>query len=160
MIRPFDIADVPAITEIYNHYVLHTDISFETEPLSVQQMRQRLEDIAAFYPVMVDCEENDMRGYCYAHLWKERAAYVNTWEATVYLAPAYVRKGIGTQLMKALIDHCRQAGCHALVSCVTGGNMASYALHERLGFRKVSQFVEVGQKFGRWLDVVDYQLLL
>ncbi len=160
MIRAFRLDDVPAITEIYNHYVLKTDISFETEALTVEQMAERLRAIAASYPCLVDCEEGVLRGYCYAHLWKERAAYKHTWEATVYLAPDQLRKGIGRRLMERLIEECRAAGCKALVSCVTGGNVASDALHRRLGFKQVSLFPKVGRKFGRWLDVVDYELLL
>ncbi len=160
MIRPFEEADVAAIADIYNHYVLHTNISFETEALSTDVMHKRLMGIAASFPFFVDCEDGEIRGYCYAHRWKERAAYVHTWETTVYLAPKHVGKGIGMHLMEKLIEECRKAGCHALISCLTGGNGASEALHERLGFSKVSHFPQVGRKFDTWLDVVDYELLL
>ncbi len=160
MIRPFEEADVEAIAEIYNHYVLHTNISFETEALSVEAMRKRLTGIAASYPFLVDCKDGEIRGYCYAHQWKERAAYEHSWEATVYLAPKHVGKGIGMCLMEKLIEECRKAGCRALISCLTGGNGASEALHEKLGFSKVSHFPQVGRKFDTWLDVVDYELLL
>ncbi len=157
-LRPCD--DAGAITEIYNHYILHSDATFETEPLSVGQMGERLAAFAPHYPCLVDCEGDELRGYCYAHLWKERAAYAHTWEATVYIAPAHVGKGIGQRLMERLIEECRQAGCHALVSCLTAGNQASEALHAKLGFARVSHFPQVGRKFDRWLDVVDYELML
>ncbi len=162
MIRNFSTADTPAITAIYNHYVLDTDISFETVPLTERQMGERLAGIAKAFPFLVDCspEDGELRGYCYAHLWKERAAYASTWEATVYLDPRHVGKGIGTALMQSLIPLCREAGCHVLISCVTGGNEASYALHRKLGFTQASLFHEVGFKHGRRLDVVDYELLL
>ncbi len=160
MIRKFEAGDVPAITDIYNHYILHSDATFETEPLTVPQMQERLLGIAEAYPFIVDIEDGELRGYCYAHLWKERAAYVHSWEATVYIAPSHVGKGIGRRLMERLIVQCREAGCHAIVSCLTAGNMASEALHERLGFKRTSHFCQVGRKFNRWLDVVDYELLL
>ena len=112
------------------------------------------------YPCLV-CEENGkVAGYCYAHAWKEKQAYSHTAETTVYLHPDSKGRGMGRQLMTALVDSCRQKGLHVLIACITVPNEASVRLHESLGFRQVSRFNEVGQKFGRWLDVYDFQLTL
>ena len=106
-------------------------------------------------------EENGrVAGYCYAHAWKEKQAYSRTAETTVYLHPDSTGRGMGRQLMTALVDSCRQKGLHVLIACITVPNEASVRLHESLGFRQVSRFNEVGQKFGRWLDVYDFQLTL
>jgi len=99
-------------------------------------------------------------GYCYAHGWKTKAAYRYTLETTVYLSPDYFGRGIGKRLMRELIEACRRNGYRALIACITAGNEASIALHTGLGFKQVSHFEQVGRKFGRWLDVVDYELLL
>lgn len=160
MIRPVDPQDAATIAAIYNEYVLHTDISFETEALSADEMRRRILAISAAFPYFVYEEDGKVMGYCYAHPWKERAAYSRTLETTIYLAPDAQGRGIGTALMQRLIDACRRSGFHALVACITGGNEPSIALHRRLGFRQVSCFPQVGRKFGRWLDVVDLQFLL
>lgn len=125
-----------------------------------EDMRNRIAGIAVRFPYFVYEEEGKVVGYCYAHLWKERAAYRHTLETTVYLAPGYEGKGIGRELMERLIEECRRDGYRALIACVTEGNVVSDALHLRLGFKKVSHFKKVGLKFGRWLDVVDYELLL
>ena len=159
-IRPVTPQDAAAIAAIYNEYVLKTDISFETEALSAEEMRGRILDISADFPNLVFEEEGRVLGYCYAHAWKERAAYSRTLETTIYLAPEAQGRGIGTRLMGRLIEACREGGFHALVACITGGNEPSIALHRRLGFRQVSCFPQVGRKFGRWLDVVDLQLML
>ena len=74
--------------------------------------------------------------------------------------PSHTGKGIGKELMLHLIEECRRYGLHALIACITEGNEASYALHEKLGFEKVSYFREVGRKFGKWLGIVDYELIL
>lgn len=84
---------------IYNEYVEHSVATFETEPLREEDMRNR---IAVFFPYFVYGEEGKIVGYCYAHLWKERAAYRHTLETTVYLAPGYEGKGIGRELMERL----------------------------------------------------------
>lgn len=157
-VRPAD--DAAAITDIYNRYIAETTISFETEPLTVAAMQQRIEAIAAEHPYLVCERDGRLLGYCYAHAWKERAAYAQTLETTVYLAPDALRQGIGTALMQRLIHDCREQGVHVLVACITGGNEASIRLHERLGFQRASTFHEVGRKFGRWLDVVDMELTI
>ena len=91
---------------------------------------------------------------------RKSAAYRYTLETTVYLSPDYLGRGIGKRLMRELIEACRRNGYRALIACITAGNEASIALHTGLGFKQVSHFEQVGRKFGRWLDVVDYELLL
>lgn len=157
--------DAPAIAEIYNHYVLNTAISFETEPVSVSAMRKRIEDIRSSgftEPPYFVCEiDGIIVGYSYAHAWKERRAYYRSLETTVYVAPDWQRHGIGFALMRRLIDCLRSLGhVHSLIACITDGNKGSCRLHERLGFRQVSHFKEVGYKFGRYIDVVDYEMIL
>lgn len=156
-IRPPRPEDAAAVAALYNHYVLHTAISFETEALDAGQMRRRLEAAS----VRLVCErQGAVAGFAYAHGWKERAAYRHTQEVTVYVAPGSTGLGIGRQLVERLVAECRAAQCRALIACITADNGPSRRLFEALGFRRVSHFEQVGCKFGRWLDVVDYELLL
>lgn len=149
-----------AITDIYNYFIEETTITFETQTLTAAQMGERINGLAAQFPYFVFECDGKVAGYCYVHLWKERAAYSRTLETTVYVSPQYHRRGIGMALMQKLIDECRQRGYHALIACITDGNDGSVKLHERLGFSKVSHFSQVGQKFGRLLDVIDMELIL
>ena len=160
MIRPVSADDAAVIAAIYNHYVLETTISFETEALSVDAMRSRIETTAAEDPFLVWEERGAVLGYAYAHRWKERAAYAATWESTIYLRPDCARRGMGRRLMQELLPLCRAAGCRSLIACVTEENTASCAFHRSLGFRQVSCFPKVGCKFARLLDVVDFYLAL
>lgn len=160
LIRKVTLDDAAAITEVYNRYITDTTVSFETAPLTVEQMAARIAEISSKYPYFVAETDGEIVGYCYAHPWKERAAYSATLETTIYLRPYNAGKGIGRLLMNHLIEECQAAGFHALIACITADNAASCAFHEKLGFAKCSEFREVGCKFGRWLDVVDYQLIL
>ena len=160
MIRKVRLQDTKEITDIYNEYVLHSVATFETEPLHEKEMQRRISQISSVYPYLIYELDNKIAGYCYAHAWKERDAYKYTLETTVYLAPRYTGRGIGKQLMQRLIEECRKRGYRALVACITEGNEASNSLHRKLGFRQVSHFEKVGLKFNRWLDVLDYELLL
>lgn len=160
MIREVRPEDTGSITAIYNEYVAHSVITFETEPVREEEMRSRITGIVSHFPYFVYETEGKIAGYCYAHAWKERAAYRYTLETTVYLASEYQGKGIGKQLMQTLINECRHRGYHALIACITEGNEASNSLHQKLGFKQVSHFEKVGLKFDRWLDVFDYELIL
>ena len=159
-VRPVSLEDAAAIAAIYNYYVQETVISFETEPLSAGQMGERIVQMAAGFPYLVCEVGGKVVGFAYAHLWKERAAYAQTWESTIYLHREWCAQGIGRCLMKNLLPLCRAAGCRALIACITAENKASVAFHESLGFRQVSHFPAVGCKFGRLLDVVDLYLPL
>ena len=160
MIRNVKPSDAKAIVVIYNNYILNTTISFETVPLTNEQMLHRIKDISSHCPYLVWEEDSEIAGYCYAHPWKERAAYCNTLETTIYLAPKYFHEGIGTKLMLRLIDDCRKMGFKVLIACITANNEISIDMHRRLGFKQVSHFEKVGEKFGQLLDVIDMQLTL
>lgn len=148
------------ITAIYNHFIAKTTITFETEPVSVLEMTHRMEHISAGFPYFVLVEGDEVLGYCYAHKWKEKEAYSKTVETTIYLKPGQEGKGLGTMLMDALTDACRKQGIHVLVACITYPNVASEHLHLKLGFEQVSRFHEVGFKFGRWIDIYDFQKII
>lgn len=152
--------DARAIAEIYARYVTETTITFETVAPSEEEMRGRIVRIAASHPFLVYEKESLIEGYAYAHPWKEKEAYFPTWETTVYLRPSAQGHGIGRRLMERLADECARKGCHSLIACITAENESSRRFHESLGFMQVSLFREVGCKFGRFLDVADYQKFL
>lgn len=160
MLRKVTPNDANAIAHIYNYYVKNTDITFETEQVPDAEMCQRILEISGKYPYMVYEESGKILGYCYASLWKKREAYHNTVESTVYLSPSSQGKGIGGLLMNALLDELKKIQIHAVIACITLPNPSSIKLHEKLGFKQVSHFREVGYKFERWIDVSDWELLL
>lgn len=160
MIRPARLEDAAQICGIYNHYVRETIVTFEETPVSAAEMVQRITDITSRLPWLVWEEEGAILGYAYASPWKARAAYRHSAEASIYLPPHATGRGIGTGLYKALIEELRQRGNHAVMGGAALPNPASVALHERLGFEKVAHFRQVGFKFGRWVDVAYWELVL
>ncbi|MCD7713562.1 MAG: N-acetyltransferase family protein [Prevotella sp.] len=161
MIRDVAPQDIPQITAIYNYYVLHTVVSFETAAVSEEEMARRMlvARQRGCASVCVD-EEDNVTGYCCVHPWKERAAYCRVCETTIYVHPDRLRQGIGRLLLAHLIDCCRQTDIHALIACITANNLPSIHLHEQFGFVRASLFREVGVKKGMLLDVVDYELII
>jgi len=161
MLRAATPADAAAIAGIYNHYILNTVVTFEEEVLPVEEMARRItETLADGNPWFVWEESGRVLGYAYAGKWKSRCSYRFSVEATVYLDPVATGRGLGTKLYSALIDRYRNTRIHAIIGGVALPNAASAALHEKLGFKKIAHFKEVGWKFDQWIDVGYWELIL
>jgi len=159
-IRPGLASDAARICAIYNHYVRETVVTFEEEPVPEREMAERIGDVSATWPWLVAEDAGHVLGYAYAAPWKTRSAYRFAVESTVYLAPEFTGRRIGTQLYQELLAALRERGAHCVIGGVALPNAASVALHERLGFRKIAHFGEVGWKLGRWVDVAYWELIL
>ena len=160
-IRSASESDAADIVAIYNAYVTGTSVTFETEPVHAQEMAQRIaETTASSLPWLVAEVSGHVIGYAYASKWKGRFGYRYSVESTVYLDPSHIGKGIGVRLYAALLDAIRAIGMHAVIGGIALPNDSSTRLHERLGFRKVAHFEQVGYIQDRWVDVGYWQLLL
>lgn len=160
LIRPYEPKDAEKICGIYNYYISNTVITFEETPLTTSTMASRIAAYTQEYPWLVCEVDGEVVGYAYATKWKERAAYKNTVEVTIYLANGLARKGYGKALYAALLDKLKQLNCHVALGCIALPNESSEQLHEFFGFKKVAHFSEVGRKFGEWLDVGYWQKII
>ena len=120
----------------------------------------RIVDTTASYPWLVSELDGAMVGNAYASSWKRRSAYRYAVESTIYLAPEFHGRGLGSELYRALIAEMRARGFHCAIGGISLPNPASIALHEKLGYKHIGQFREVGWKFGKWVDVGHWELLL
>lgn len=160
-IRAAALPDAAAIAAIYNHYVAHTVITFEEEPVSTAEMAPRIEGVqAASFPWLVAEEGARVVGYAYGAQWRARSGYRYSAEITAYLDREHGGRGIGSMLYGHLFPILRARGIHAVVAGIALPNEASVALHEKLGMRKVAHFEQVGFKFDRWIDVGYWQCTL
>lgn len=160
MIRAVKISDAEDIARIYNYYIENTVITFEEFPVSIKEIEKRIIEYTKQYPWFVYEENNKILGYCYAHAWRERASYRYSAETAIYVQENQHSKGIGTALYTHLIHDIKKRGIHTLVAGITLPNEKSEKLHEKAGFKKAAHFKEVGNKFGTWLDVGYWQLLV
>lgn len=154
-------ADLVAIRDIYNHAVEHTTAIWNDVLIDVDNRRAWLElRRAKGFPVLVAEVDGRVAGYASYGDWRAFDGYRHTVEHSVYVDKDSRGAGLGKALMLALIDHARASGKHVIIAAIEAGNAASIALHERLGFRLVGIHREVGQKFGRWLDLAAMELML
>ena len=160
MIRFATPVDAKRLCQIYNHYVLTAVATFEEEPVSEEEMQRRIRDVQKDFFWLVYEEDDQVVGYAYASKWKARAAYRHSVELSVYVDPQQHGLGIGKQLYAALLDRLRERDVHSVIGGVAANNPASIALHLSFGFVQVAHLREVGHKFGQWIDVTYFQLLL
>ncbi len=160
MIRDATAADALQIAQIYNHYIAHTHITFEEHAVDADEMARRILDSQQTHPWLVFETAGAIDGFCYATRWRVRHAYRFAAETTVYLRVGQSGRGIGTQLYRKLLDELISRDTHVAIGGIALPNVASIALHERLGFVKVAQFREVGWKLNRWIDVGYWECVL
>lgn len=154
MIRRAEARDAAGIARIYNHYILNTTVTFDTEPKSAEDRRSWLEMRDTSHVVLVAEEDRDVVAWGALSPWGVRPAYRSSVEVSVYVAPESRGRGIGSRLMSELLREAEAAGHHALLSQIVSDNTASIDLALRYGFQQVGHLREVGLKFGEWLDVV------
>ena len=161
MIREVVPGDAAAIAGIYAHHVLHGTASFDTVPPTVDAWRGKIVEIVERgWPFLVAEDGGEVTGYAYATQFRDRPAYAETCENSVYVAPDHIGRGVGSELLAALVSAAFNAGFRQMIAVVGGGEPASVALHEKLGFVVAGRMRAVGRKFDRLLDTVYLQRAL
>jgi phosphinothricin acetyltransferase len=144
------------LTEIYNHYVVNTPITFDLKPLSIEERRPWFDGHSGggrHRLLVAEDGSGQVVGYASTSRFRDKAAYDTTVESSVYCRSDVVRRGIGTALYRALFELVKDEDINRIVAGVTLPNPASLALHERCGFRHVGALSSVGRKFDRYWDV-------
>ena len=153
--------DAPGIAAIYNDAVAHSTAIWNDELVDATNRAAWLtahRDLG--YPVLVAAEDDRVLGYATFGDWRAFDGYRHTVEHSVYVHEDHRGNGLGRTVMHALIAAARRNGVHALVGAIDAANAGSIALHEKLGFTSAGTVRQAGFKFGRWLDVAFYQLIL
>ena len=160
-LRPATPADIPAITRIYAHAVIHGTASFELDPPDETEMTRRMQAmLSGGFPYIVAENAGALMGqailgYAYAGPYRTRPAYRFTVEDSIYVDPNAHRRGIGRVLLACLIEESERRGFRQMLAVIgDSAQTASIELHRALGFKMVGTFENVGFKFGRWLDSV------
>ena len=160
LIRDAVPSDAEAICAIYNRHVAETIVTFEEVAVPAAEMAVRIAEVAKSFPWLVVEEGGVAVGYAYATKHRERSAYRHSVESTIYIREDVTRRGLGTALYRALLARLPAHDVHVVLGGIALPNAASVAVHEKCGFRKVAHFNEVGFKFGHWIDVGYWQLVL
>lgn len=153
-------ADVAAINEIYNWYILNSVATFDIEPQTQEEKLRWFRETRHPHCIFVAEEDGEVVGFSCLRKFREKAAYDLTVENSVYMHHEKLRRGVGAQLMDRLVEAGREGGFHSIMARISLPNEASVALHEAAGFTSAGVERQVGYKFERWIDVLIMQLLL
>jgi L-amino acid N-acyltransferase YncA len=147
-------SDIPAIREIYGHYVLHSDYTFDTKIPSVDYLSAQMTFIQERHAYLVIEEEKGIQGYAYSAMHRKKSAYDWVCEVTIYLNHKATGKAIGKKLYDSLIKLAEVQGYHILLAGITSPNPMSEKFHENFGFVPAIRYEHIGFKSGEWKNVV------
>ena len=161
-VRPADLEDLPALHATYTHHVKTGLGTFETVPPELSEFQARYVAVMeAGFPYLMAESNGKVLGYAYAAQYRPRAAYSETVEDSVYVAPDAIGRGIGKALLTELIQRCARLGKKQMLAFIGDSqNAASIGVHRACGFVDVGVLTSVGQKFERQVDVVIMQRAL
>jgi L-amino acid N-acyltransferase YncA len=156
IIRPSQDNDIPQITAIYTHHVLHGTGTFEVDPPNEADMTQRRADVLSKnLPYLVAADGQHLLGFAYCNWFKPRPAYRYSAEDSIYLAADAAGKGLGRALLAELMTQAESAGVRKLIAVIgDSSNQGSIGVHRSAGFSHVGTLKSCGWKFDQWLDVV------
>jgi phosphinothricin acetyltransferase len=160
MLRLATAQDLPAINDIYNHYVLNSTCTYQTEPETTENRHAWFARHGPQHPITVFEQAGQVVAWGSLSPFHPRAAYARTVENSVYVHHAHHRRGLGRLVLTDLIERAGKLGHHTIIALISADQTPSVVLHDQLGFKKVAELKEVGHKFGRWLDVVYMQKML
>jgi phosphinothricin acetyltransferase len=158
--EPVNEGHVAPLTDIFNHYIEHSTALFIVDPIGQDEMRPMLFFEDARHKAFAIYVDAKLAGFLSIHAHNKRAAYRDTADISLYLAPEFIRLGIGSRAMDFIEGYAREQGFHVLLGSISGENVGSMGLCEKKGYEKVAQLKELGFKHGRYLDVVWYEKIL
>ena len=159
-IRLANHADLFAISDIYNHYVVHSTATYQLEPEVIATRVKWFETHGAKHPITVAVVDDAVVGWGSLSRFHPRSAYDGTVENSVYVHHAHHRRGVGRAILADLIGRAKALGHHTIIGLISADQEPSVRLHSAFGFVEAAHLKQVGFKFDRWLDVVYMQLML
>jgi L-amino acid N-acyltransferase YncA len=155
MIRPATADDLPAILAIVNHEILTGTAFWVSAPTTLKARREWMEQRRQVgHPVLVIEQDGVLAGFGSYGSFRPQDGYARTVEHSLYIAPAFQRRGLGDRMLASLVEHATRARLHVMIGAIASENARSIALHERHGFVAANVLPQVGRKFDRWLDLV------
>lgn len=152
--------DVPDILALYRHYVQNSVVTLDEKAPSITKFQARFRHLQKLgYPFRVAMSpQGTLLGYAYVFPFREKAGFRKTVESSIYLGPASLGRGLGSELLGDLIERCTEAGMTEMIAVIAdSGAEASLALHQKFGFVESGRMGKVGFKFGRWIGIVMMQ---
>lgn len=160
LIRTAQEKDIKALLSIYNYEVENSTSTFDLNPKTFEQWTEWYNaHNVGNHPLIVAEIDGEIAGYASLSSYREKEAYKSTVELSVYVDHNKRGRGVATALMQEILamakaDHT----IHTVVSVITSENVVSEKLHYKMGFTHSGTIHQVGMKFGRYLDISNFEL--
>ena len=152
--------DLAAMLELYNFYIVTTTATFDHGQITPEEFRQRIFIGHEKYGVYLIRLDKETAGFCFLTQYRKKAAYDRTAEIGLYLKPEFTGQGIGRLAVTFLEKIAVSKGIRVIIASISGENTASLRLFQKMGYEKCAHYKQVGEKFGRFIDVIDYEKIL
>jgi len=159
-VRTATAEDLPEILAIVNHAITHTTAIYDYEPRTIGEQRDWFSRKMDCREPVIVAESGHVVGFATYGIFKPKAGYRHSVEHSVYVAPDFIGKGIGKQLLSKLIEIAKSENIHTMVGYIDADNAGSIAFHSQFGFKDAGLLKEIGFKFNRRLNVLLMQLML
>ncbi|BFT73145.1 N-acetyltransferase family protein [Paenibacillus sp. P36] len=160
MFKTIEASDIPALMDIYNHFVMNSTASFHTEPVTITEFTESVIHPNSRFQTFVITLNGELQGYVQVMPHKKKQAYATTGEVTIYLQPGCVGKGIGSAAIQFIETFAKEQDFHSLISTICADNKPSIHMFSKNGYTQCAHFREVGFKWGKFLDIVTYQKII
>ena len=160
-IRLAERTDVPAMREIFNEVLRNSNSIYREEEVTLEERYAWFDEkLEHGFPIFGAYEEDQLIGYAGYGAWRAAQGYRKSVELTIYVDQKFRGVGIGSALMKTIIDHAKTDGYHVMIGAIDAANQQSIEFHKRFGFVEVARMPEVALKNDQWLTLVFMQKLL
>lgn len=161
IIRSATLKDAEEITKIWNFFIFKTTVTFNSEEKSAAMVREMIKSCEKDGRAFLLAEDlGRILGFCTYFQFRAGIGYAKTMEHTILTSSQAKGLGIGTALIDALCKHAKNAGVNSLWAGVSADNTSAVKFHERKGFHYIARLPNVGNKFGRWIDLILLQKTL
>jgi len=152
--------DLDRMLNLYNDYIENTSILFDHSPISRDEFSTRVYIRHNRYKTFLIQQEDEFYGFFFLTRFRKKRAYEKTAEVGIYLQPDFTRKGLGREIVTYLEAIAREQGIEVIIASISGENVASQSLFRKLGYEQCAHFKRIAEKFGRKMDLVDFQKIL
>ncbi|HWP51400.1 MAG TPA: GNAT family N-acetyltransferase [Clostridia bacterium] len=152
-----EVDDLRAMLALYNDHIAHTTALFDHEEIDVEEFKNRLYIHNDRYKTFCIYADNETAGFCFLSPFRKKIAYDKTVEIGLYLKPQFTGQGLGGEIVNYMEIVAKTNGFEMLVASVSGENLPSIKLFRKLNYEQCSHYKAIATKFGRKLDIFDFQ---
>jgi phosphinothricin acetyltransferase len=154
--------DLSFVLDLYNYYILNTTAIFDYEKITIGELQARLSYANKRYRTFMVCDTTDKNiiGFCFLTQFRKKTAYDRTAEMGIYLAPENTGKKIGKSIIKFLEGYAKENQIEVIIATISGENIASVKLFEKMGYARCAHYRKIAIKFNRHLDLMNYEKIL